>query len=158
MKKKKTRLIGMLLLSIFIIWSAYNTLVRIFFIETTSDVLIANSYGLLWLLQILAFLSIVASLFCLFALKKRSSWGIKSIWTLFSINIFIILFIAFLSFLDTEIAKEAVEFSRSSRDLKTVEDIDSSYELMAFTGFFFYALLYGFLIKYVHKKRDYFSK
>jgi len=155
MPKKKS--IGIILLLLFLIWGAFNTLFRIFIRTDSTDTLLWKNYNLLWLGYLFALIILVLNIASIVAIFKPQKWGLKVLYAFFILNVAITLLTLLLGVFNIDTLKDAVIQSRTSRGLST-EGIDSvvSPSVMTIISLL-YVIFYILLTFYVYKRKDYFS-
>ena len=104
MSKKKS--IGIILLLVFLIWSLFNTLFRIFIRNDSTDATLWKTYNLLWIGSFLALIILCLNITSIFVMFKPKKWGIKVLYAFFILNMVINIFTLSLSMLNIDLLKK----------------------------------------------------
>jgi hypothetical protein len=158
MQPKKKPSIGIILLIIFLAWSIYNLVGRIFLFQHSTDVAILNQYSLDWAGYIIIFAILILSIASLPVVITKKKYGVAMLYALFALNVFFTVAIAGLSLLDFENTKEIYAISREERNMsaENINSIMSPGVVLGMTSA--YVIFYSLLAFYIHKKKDYFIK
>ena len=157
-KQNKRMPIGMILLSVFLIWNLFKQLGIVLSGRTSLDANIPIHYNLLGLGSILFFIMIFLNTFSIYTIFYKKRWGYKILISFFILSILLIIFMYTLSISDVEVLREFALRSRIERGLST-KGIDFAINsIILGLSSLLNSIFYLVLIYYVHKKREYFSK
>lgn len=156
-KQKKKIPVGMILLSIFLIWNIFKQVRTVLSGHVSVDFGILDYYNLLIIGNILFFVMLTLNILSIYAIFSRKKLGYKILLFFFILNILLIVFMYILSISNLDLLKGLAFQSRRERGLST-EAIDFAINpiILGIVSLLF-SIFYLFLIYYVHKRKDYFN-